>query len=340
MENILGTELSEILSGFLALLPPEVGDSITSGEGAISYLGLDRLISEVGAILSGGGGALFSFLLLVVGASVLLLLVGMLPERSYVAECGISVLLSYILLSELYPVFLEAIESLTELNSLFGGIMPTVVALISVSGGVTLAPTASVGMQVTLYLTGLFSSGLMTRIVLAMLVVGSFSEMGGATERLSRSVKSLFTGLVGISTAVLGGIIALETYIASVSDGAIIRMARLTAGNMIPIVGSAVSGALGTLAGGVSYAAGVVGAGSVVAILSVALSPLVMLLGYRAVFDFAELLLGFSGKKSGTSLIFAFSSALDALISVYVMTIIIYIFELVALLMGVSSLGR
>ena len=338
MEKILDGEISKILSGFLDLLPGEVGEAVTSPEGAVSYLGLDRLISEIGEILKGGGGALFSFFILALGAVALLHVVGVLPERVLIAECGVSVLLSYMLFVELYPVFVEAVEGLSELNGLFGGIMPTVVALISVSGGVTLAPTASVGMQITLYLTGLLSSGVMTRIVLAMLIVGSLSEIGGAVEGLSRSIKELFGKLVGILTAVLGGVIALETYITSVGDGAMIRMARLTAGNMIPIVGSAVSGALGTLAGGISYAAGVVGVGSVVMILSVALSPLVLLLGYRAALGAAELLLGFSRKKGGVSLISAFSSALDALISVYVMTVIIYVFELVALLMGVSSL--
>lgn len=338
MDEILGGEISGIISDFLGNLPGGTGEIVGEG-GSISTLGPDRLISEIISILTDRGGELFSFFLLLVGSAVLISLVGILPERMLVGEIGISVLLSALLFSRLYPVFTEAAESLSELNSLFGTVMPTVVALLSIGGGVTLAPTASVGMQITLYLTGLFSSGLMMRIVVAMLVAGSFSEMGGTAERLSRSIKEIFTKLIGISVAVLGGIIALETYIASVSDGAIIRMARLTAGNMIPIVGSAVSGALGTLAGGISYAAGVVGAGSVAAILSVALSPLVILLGYRAAFGLAGFLVGFSARGRGTALFSSFSGALDALISVYVMTTIIYIFEIIALMIGGGGLA-
>jgi hypothetical protein len=85
-----------------------------------------------------------------------------------------------------------------------------------------------------------------------------------------------------------------------------------------------------------SYAGGIIGAGSVLAILSIALSPLILLLLYRIAMSCAGTLCRAVG--GGVSCISGMAEALDALISVYVMTMIIYIFDIVAVVMGGASM--
>ena len=76
----------------------------------------------------------------------------------------------------------------------------------------------------------------------------------------------------------------------------------------------------------------------VMAILAVALSPLVMLLLYRLALGAANLVSGVLG--GGVSCISGISDALDALISTYVMTMIIYIFDIITIVIGgVSIIG-
>ena len=331
----LSSGIEELIGSLVDALPDGIIEGMT--EGAPSLVGPDALLGEIASALLGEMGEIGSFLLLLIGVSVLSLLCELLPGRSVYVTAGVGILVSYLLLSRLYPLFLEVERSLSEINSLFTGIMPVIIGYLVMGGGTTLAPAASVGMQITLYITGLFSSGVVIRLVLSMLIVGAISD-GGVADRLARGLKNGFTRLIGILTAAVGGIIALETYIRAASDGAAIRMAKLTAGNMIPMVGSAVSGALATLVGGLGYVGGIIGGASVAALLVLALSPLIILLCYRGCFYLVDGVLSFLNKGRGVSILSAFSSALDALISVYAMTTVIYILEIIVFVMGGGAL--
>ena len=110
------------------------------------------------------------------------------------------------------------------------------------------------------------------------------------------------------------------------------RAARYAAGGLIPTVGSAVSGAISTLVGGLSAVGGIIGASSVFVISAMALSPLVMLLLYRLAFYLASLVGEFSGFRCEA--VEAFSSALDTLVSVYAVTTTVYILEIILLISG------
>ena len=127
----------------------------------------------------------------------------------------------------------------------------------------------------------------------------------------------------------LGGTMALQTVIASASDGMLIRSAKFTASSSIPIVGGAVSGALSTLAAGLSYAKSIVGGGSLVLMLTVTLSPIIILLAYRLILSIAVNFLTFLDTGGGVRCFSAMLGALDALIGVLSMSTVVYIFEII-----------
>ena len=76
------------------------------------------------------------------------------------------------------------------------------------------------------------------------------------------------------------------------------------------------------------------GGGAVGAMLAISLSPMAMLLLYRLCLFVADVFAVFSVKGGGVSCFSAFSSVLDALISVYAVTTIIYILDIIVLVMG------
>ena len=328
-----GDGLNDILTGLREILGVGV-------DADLSDVGVDKLLSEVIGALTGSVGDILSFLLLLIGLAVMTRLSELLPERvTRIAEGGVGIIVSFMLFSRLYPLIIGVSDSIGKMTELFSLLMPLVISFIAIGGGVTLAPAASVGMQLTLFVMSLFSSEVLIKVVLLMLTLGALSGIErGVVGRISRGVKSIFTKLVGFLTVSLSALIALQTYVGSARDGAAIRLARFTAQDIIPMVGSSVSGALGTLAGGLEYVGGILGGVSVVAILSVALSPLLILLGYRLAFFVCEFLLDFSGNSGGVLTFSGFRSALDALISVYAMTMIVYILELVVLVMGGASI--
>ena len=309
-------------------------------EYGVSSLGVDRLIAEIVSILEGRGGELISFLLLLISLAVLTRLSELLPERVMrIAEGGVGIIVSYLLFSKIYPLLTEIAGIIGDMTDLFSLVMPIVITFITVSGGITLAPASSVIMQITLYVMSVFSSEVLVKVVLVILALSAISGAErGISSRIARGVKNTFTRLIGFMGTALSLFVGLQTYITAAKDGATLRLARMTASDIIPMVGSVVSGALGTVMGGIQYVGTLLGVTSVVALLSVSLSPLVILLGYRLAFFVCEFLLDFSGTNGGVLIFSGFRGALDALISVYVMTMIVYILEIVILVMGGASL--
>ena len=102
----------------------------------------------------------------------------------------------------------------------------------------------------------------------------------------------------------------------------------------MPIVGGAVSGALGIAIGGVSYARGVVGGGGIAVILSLMLSPLILLFAYRLCLKAGAFFVSVSSAQECEGVLNAFIGSLDCLIAVYVLSSVIYIVELAAFLLG------
>ena len=126
--------------------------------------------------------------------------------------------------------------------------------------------------------------------------------------------------------------------IASSADSAAMRAAKYTAG-LIPVVGGTVSGALSTLAAGLSYAKGIIGIGAIAVILGMALSPLILLLLYRLALSISLTLSELLGAAVMAKALSAFRFSLDSLIAVYALSAVIYIFEILLFVkIGVAML--
>ena len=314
----------ELLGGFAEVLPDGLGE-LASAEG-VSGLGIDKLLYEVFSSASDGVGTVVELFLFLVGTG----LIGSLAfgRTSRLAVGAASSVISFGALLWLYPAFTCAFDALGDLSRFFGALVPVVSAIPILGGGTSTGATVGFGMELALWLMGGVCGELLPLIVAAMLATSGFNFGTGT----GAGFKSLFTKLIGVCTAVLAGMTALQTFISACADSATMRLAKYAASDMIPVVGGAVSGALSTLAGGLSYAGGIIGAGSVFAMLSIALSPLVMLLLYRLAFAVAG---GICRCVSGgVSCISGISDALDAVISVYVMTMIIYIFDIITVIIG------
>lgn len=326
------TGISELWERFVAILPD--GFSSFSDPGSISSLGPDALLRELAACAGGGGGEVFSFFVLLCGAVLLGSTVRLLgAEMRSAASGAVSAVLSLLIFGALYPLFLSVSASLSLVGEFFGAAAPVLLSyLVLVGGGVTAASSAA-GLNATVWLLGGISKNFLLPMTAAVFATSAVSSsFGGAAAGISGSIKKIFGRAAGIVGAAVSALFALQTYISSASDGAAMRAARYAASSLIPTVGGAVSGALTTLVGGLSAVGRVIGASSVAVLVTMALSPLVMLLLYRLAFYLASLVGELAGAPS--SVVTAFSSALDTLITVYVMTTLVYIFEVILLVSG------
>ncbi len=336
--RVSAKEAEDYIEDFESVLPGE-GVDVGDPEKILSSVSVEGLLRELSSALSGRRGEIFSFFLLLLGASVLLALASTAPEgcRSAV-ECGVGLTVSGLLLVRILPVFGQTLGSVGELSDFFAKAAPILAAISLAGGGGGASAVETAGIALAVSFVGEVMCTALLGVMgfsLALGLISAFGDSGVAA--LASAVKGIFAWLIGISTAVIMGTLSLQSVVASAADSAAMRSAKYAASGMIPIVGGAVSGALSTLASGLSYAKGVIGAGTVAVLVTSAVAPLAVLLLYRLAFTVAMRL---CGGFSTTTVIKSFATALDMLIAVFSLSMLIFIFEIILMIKsGVALLG-
>lgn len=317
----------DYLSDFQNIIPEDSPFFGVPEKDITSVLGVETLFSE---LLSGErlGGA-FSFLVSLLGIIALMGVASSLGERGSAAEGVVGILCSSVLLSGLLPLFSEAAAAMEKINLFFLSLSPLMVSLTLAGGGHGTAAVQSTGAAAVTSLVELFTGKLFISIISLSFAASSLAALGdGGIKRLSGAVRSIFLWLLGIATAILSAVLGLQTLIASGADSAGMRAAKYAASGMIPIVGTSISGALSTLASGLSYVKDIVGGVSVGVIIFYFLSPLITLLLYRLALSVAVFTSELVG-STAAGIFTSFRFSLDSLTAVYALSSLLYIFEIV-----------
>ena len=305
----------------------------------MSSLGIGNILDGVSAALSQKRGELTSFFMTVMGFAVLCAVcegasfLGSGEDKSLSA--AVLTVMAVSVHPKIYSLFLSTRDSLEELSSFFGSALPVMSAVNAASGAVKTAAVQAANMNIILGIIGAIATDLLLPLsfaILALALISSFGESG--TLKTAKSIKRLFTFGLGIVSAASSAAIALQTVIASASDSAALRAARYAAGGLIPVVGSSVSSAISTLAGGLAYAKSTVGIGAIVAIASVVSLPLLSLLIHRLAFSLAESLLEYLDSSVASRCFSAYKTAFDAIVSVYVMSTLVCIIQVIVFMKG------
>ncbi len=321
-------------------------DALQGGEEELSGIGIDTLLGELFSALGGGFGEAVPLLLLLFGTAVLMTA----SEAASPFECkafsaqisaGVVSVCSLFIFGKLMPLIISAKESLEELSVFFSGLVPVMSGILLAGGNAASSASQAMNMNITLAVVSLALSKLLLPIcftLFSLALVGSFD--GGHISSIARSVKSLFMWILGIGTAVIIAAVSMQSVISGAQDSAYLRAAKYAASGMIPIVGSTVSSALSTLAGGLSYVKSTVGVSAVFVVAVMSLAPLIKLLLSRFAFSVSISFLEFVGAQTGAKVFSAFRAALDALIALYAAVSVVYIAELVVFLKsGVDVFG-
>lgn len=332
-ETLPQSGVEDVLSEFESLLPEEYAE--LSDHGAIAdAVGFDRLVKIISDGVLGRGSELLSFLLLLVGSVILICLTSVLTsDRAPLCRGAVGVVTAVAVFSRLFPLVSEITETLRRLSGFFGSLIPLLATVNTMGGNVSSASTQALGMTLTMQLYGSLGASL-SLVVGGVFAVGMLSGLGGGFASVGRAVKGFFGRGMGVFTALLAGTLSLQTLLTGVSDSTAMRVARYAISGTVPIVGGAVSAALSTLVGGLSYAKGVIGGGAVLVLSLMAAVPLVILLLYKLCMFISLTLLDFASGGEGGECLSAISGGLDALISVYVMTSVIFIFQVILFIMG------
>ena len=326
-----GTALSGQIQGyideFLSLLPDGLG-----GDGKIEEL-LDPsvVLTEILSALRSGGGRIASFFaLLMISAVVVYLASAYAGRLSPMAESAACVVALLPAMYELLSLADEVAEGMGEVCTFFGTLVPLLLSVMIAGGGSSASLASGMQMSIVSSAVQVISSDILLPMVRSVLILGGVSALGGAgAERIINALRSFFTKGLGLISTSVSAIFALQSIIASAADTATLRLAKFTAQSLVPSVGSVITASMSTLSSGLAYARGVIGAGAILGILWIMISPLAVLLCYRLAvsvcLDFSSAL----GVKPYSKALSAMQYALDGLISIFIISGILFVFQLV-----------
>ena len=322
------------------------GSASADPEDVIYGVGVESLLSEILSAYNSGIGKAASFFVLLLGISLIIIISESVTpiesERiSKNSAAAISIISSVLIFGRIGRLCFSVRESLETLSAFFSGIIPVLTGILSAGGNINSAASQAFNMNVTLGAVSYITTNVLVPLVFALFALALAASMDvGAVSSVAKGIKNVFMWVVGIGTAIIIGAVSMQSVITGAQDSAYLRAAKYAASGMIPVVGTTVSGALSTLAGGLSYVKSAVGVSSVMVIVTMALSPLITMLLYRLAFSLTIALLEFMSSTGGVRTFKAFRSSLDALISVYALSAVVYISEVVVFMKsGVSVFG-
>ena len=322
---------------YIEMFENTVGDkykNLIGSDSLISEIGPDRVIFEFVGLLTGGAsrtGGLFLLLLagiMISGATSSFVQDGFTSKATLILICSSAI-------SVMVPVIKEAARALSELQSFFALFIPVSAALSVSSGAVSTAAAQAMGMNITVAILSKVIEPLflaLSSFGLGISVIASFGD--DELSSFCSGVKSFFLWAMGLCCALIMGTMSLQTVVCSAADSAKMRAAKYAAGSLIPVVGSTVSGALGTLVGGLSYAKGMIGAGGIAVAVSIFISPLITLLLYRCALSVCVGISGYLGITPCSKIYGALRQGIDLFISVYAIGAVLCVFEIALFMAG------
>lgn len=339
LESSAMEEADEHIENFESILPEGLEGAASEPDALDSYIGPGALLSHIVSAFSDEAPRVALFFLLLLGGIAILSLSESFGGRlSEPAGAGISLIISASITAYSIGIFKEVSLALTKISDFFALLSPVMVGVHASSGAVHTAASAAMGMNLTLAIITDMLVPFFTQLAAFGLAVATLSALGDdAVMPISSGVKSFFFWAIGLASACLMGAMALQSFVSAARDSAAMRAAKYAASSLIPVVGGTVSASMATLWTGISYAKSIIGAGAVAVIISIFLSPLIMLLLYRTALSLAAGVAAAIGISRAERTLGVFRVAYDIYIAVFALASIIYIFEIA--LFAVSGSG-
>ena len=173
------------------------------------------------------------------------------------------------------------------LRTLMGGLVPLMSTLYVMGGNVTRATVGNATLAVGLEVCGSVCANIAPPLFgscMAM-TLPVMLESGVDLTKLSAFIKKTYTVVLGVLTLLLSLCLSTQNLLASRADSLAMRSGRYAIGQMIPVVGGALSGSLDTLAAGVGMLRGLAGGCGVILLFLTCLPVLLQMLALRTLLD-------------------------------------------------------
>lgn len=182
------------------------------------------------------------------------------------------------------------------LGGLMSGMLPVMGVLYTLGGNVG---QATVNSELLLLLLGAceYISATVTPALCGVCLAFALMEAFGGSGQiklapLSGLVKKWYTSLLGFLMFLLTAALSVQSLLAVKADTLSMRGVKYAVGTILPVVGGAVSGTLGSVAAGVGLLRGIAGVSGLVLVALLLLPTLVQLLLFRACYQLTAAVAG------------------------------------------------
>ncbi|MBE6701398.1 MAG: hypothetical protein E7582_05880 [Ruminococcaceae bacterium] len=195
---------------------------------------------------------------------------------STVLNFVVAVAVGSLVIKHVEDAFLRAEQYSTELADFMTGLLPFFSSISAVGGEFSTSAVQSAILMatITLFQSLVVNVALpICRIVVALTLVGYVSDL--AFSHLSTIISSTVIKVISIICGIMCAILYFQNSVTTVTDSLALRSVKLAAGNFIPIIGSFVSEASGTLISGVRLVKSTFGVFAICVLLYMTLRPLI-----------------------------------------------------------------
>ena len=326
----------QAVKDFIDSLPDLVGDKLEKAPESPpeELYGVKFYLSFLASSVSDALPSLGGLLARLIGILILYAVAERLTSR---ARDAVALLfrfaLSLLLLEVSEGCLSSALHTLADISHLAEGMTAVFLPLCLAGGNTAAAVAQSSGFSLFLFVTTFLSDRLLAPLVRAFL---AFTLLGGAggvdLSGFAATLKKTYLTLVSFVTLLFGFLLGTQTLFASAADSLSLRSVKLAVGNMIPVVGGTVSGALGTLLTSVGYLRSLVGGAATASLFVILLPPLLHLFFVRLSFSLAGDAAGIVGSGNGKRILSDFVSVFDILLATLALSALSLLLLVAALL--------
>lgn len=203
-------------------------------------------------------------------------------------------------------ISISVLEEFCDLiTGLMNGMVPFLTVIYASSGNVSTAAIQGGGVMMLVTLCqNLFANILMpaVRICLVLSTVHSiFPDVG--IKPITTAVRNTATGIMVFTVTLFSFILSLQNSIAQSADSFGAKSIKFFIGNLVPIIGGAVSDSLSTVGGSLSALKSAGGAAAIVIIIVLLLPTLITLLVHRFTIFMCKTIAGITGSEREESLL-------------------------------------
>lgn len=267
---------------------PEAAEEVLGDVEITSSLESDSLLSKLGSYISGKIGSILSGAVKNAAALVLIALLAAVAGTVY--DSSGTKMPDYVSLAAVLAVAAvsagnmssfarSGLEVIDELNAFSKLLLPTLTAASTASGALTSAAAKYAATVLFMDLLISISRNVIMPIIYAYIAVSIANAALGTNALKSAAglIKWIATTMLTLITIAFTAYLLLTGIITGSTDATTTRLAKTAVSTLLPIVGSIISDAAGTVASGISLLKNAIGVFGLIAVLSVCAVPFLKL---------------------------------------------------------------